>query len=39
MNGLELKDIKEIKNDKSLLIEMLNNEIKKIKKTINNDKK
>ena len=39
MNGLELKDIIEIKNDKSLLIEMLNNEIKKIKKTINNDKK
>jgi hypothetical protein len=39
INGLELNDIKEIKNDSSLLIEMLNNEIKKIKKTINNDKK
>ena len=29
MNRLDLKDIKEIKKDKSLLIEILNNELKK----------
>ena len=33
MNGLELADIKVLKKDKSLLIEILNNEIKNIKKS------
>ena len=31
MNRLDLKDIKELKKDKSLLIEILNNELKKTK--------
>ena len=31
MNELDLKEIKELKKDKSLLIEMLINEIKRIK--------
>ena len=31
MNGLDLKDIKEFKNNKPIFMEILNNEIKRIK--------